>query len=186
MLSRGRMYDEFIRLLFLHAHREASALANELSEESHQFRFLHVSCFTNLKGVVGLIMTKVSVIRISIPLDLLSRPCVPLPHFLRSRRPTPCFVPSSRTFSSSFCLTGTWCGGRCTKFEENQTNVQWVILPGVSSASSGDLRSDVSLTSTDVRPDVTPKDPRRPPPFGGYTRFSWWCSWPTRFVRSAQ
>jgi hypothetical protein len=79
---------------FLHAHREASALANELPEESDQFRFLHTSCFTNLKGVVGLIMAKTSDIRISIPLDLSSRPCVPLSHFIRSRRPTPLLSPS--------------------------------------------------------------------------------------------
>jgi hypothetical protein len=26
----GRVYDDFSRLLFLHAHREASALANEI------------------------------------------------------------------------------------------------------------------------------------------------------------
>ena len=71
--TTGRMYDEFIRLLFLHTHRESSALANELPEESDQFRFLRVSCFSNLKGVVGLIMTKASVMRISIPLDLSSR-----------------------------------------------------------------------------------------------------------------
>ena len=56
--TTGRMYEEFIRLLFLHAHREAPALTNELPEESDQFRFLRVSCFANLKGVVGLIMTK--------------------------------------------------------------------------------------------------------------------------------
>ena len=67
------MYDEFIHLLFLHAHREVSALPNELPEESDQFRFLCVSCFVNLKGVVGLIMTKTSAMRISIPLDLSSR-----------------------------------------------------------------------------------------------------------------
>jgi hypothetical protein len=36
----GRMYDDFSRLLFLHAHREASALANELPEQSDQFRFI--------------------------------------------------------------------------------------------------------------------------------------------------
>ena len=35
-----RIYDDFSRLLFLHAHREASALTNELPEESGQFRFL--------------------------------------------------------------------------------------------------------------------------------------------------
>jgi hypothetical protein len=35
----GRVYDDVKSLLFLHAHREASALANELPEESDQFRF---------------------------------------------------------------------------------------------------------------------------------------------------
>ena len=34
--TTGRMYDEFIRLLFLHTHRETSALGNELPEESDQ------------------------------------------------------------------------------------------------------------------------------------------------------
>ena len=92
--TTGRMYDEFIRLLFLHTHREASALANELPEESDQFRFLHVSCFANLKGVVGLILAKASVRWTGIPLDLSSRSSVPLPHFIRSCRPTPILDPS--------------------------------------------------------------------------------------------
>jgi hypothetical protein len=77
--TTGRMYDEFIRFLFLHVHREASALANELPQESDHFRFLHVSCFANLKGAVGLIMAKASAMWISIPLDLSSRPCIPHP-----------------------------------------------------------------------------------------------------------
>ena len=92
--TTGRLYDEFIRLLFLHTHREESVLTNELPEESDQFRFLHVSCFTNLKGGVGLIMVKTSTIRISIPLDLSSRSSIPFPRFIRSRRPTPLLVPS--------------------------------------------------------------------------------------------
>ena len=92
--TTGRLYDEFIRLLFLHAHREASALANELPEESDQFRFLGASCFANLKGAVGLIMAKASAMRISIPLDLSSRPSISLPRFIRSRRPTPLLAPS--------------------------------------------------------------------------------------------
>ncbi len=75
--TTGRMYDEFIRLLFLHAHREASALDNEFPEESDKFRFLCASCFANLKGAVGLIMVKTSAIRISIPLDLSSRSFIP-------------------------------------------------------------------------------------------------------------
>ena len=96
--TTGRMYDEFILLLFLHAHREASALDNELPEESNKFRFLRASCFANLKDAVGLIMAKASAMRISIPLDLSSRSFIPLWCFIRSRRPTPILV---------FCLSGT-------------------------------------------------------------------------------
>ena len=39
-----RLYDHFIRLCFLHTHRETSTLANELSGESDQFRFLRSTC----------------------------------------------------------------------------------------------------------------------------------------------
>ena len=92
--TTGRMYDEFIRLLLLHSHREVSVLTGELPEESDQFRFLRDSCFVNLKGVVGLFLEKESAMRIGIPLDLSSRPCVPLPRFIRSCRPTPLLVPS--------------------------------------------------------------------------------------------
>ncbi len=71
-------------------------MVNEFPEESDQFRFLRVSCFANLKGVVGLIMSKASAMRISIPLDLSSRSFIPFPRFIRSRRPTqlldPCLV----------------------------------------------------------------------------------------------
>jgi hypothetical protein len=54
--TTGRIYEDFSRLLFLHAHREASVLANEIPEESEQFRFLRGSCFANIKGSVGLIL----------------------------------------------------------------------------------------------------------------------------------
>jgi len=47
--TSGRIYDDFIRLLFLHAHREASALAEELPE-SDQFRFLRATCLATLVG----------------------------------------------------------------------------------------------------------------------------------------
>jgi hypothetical protein len=77
----------------LHAHREASALTNEIPEESDQFRFFRVTYYGNIKGSVGLILTKVSGMRISIPLDLSSRPFIPLPRFIRRRRPLPLLVP---------------------------------------------------------------------------------------------
>jgi hypothetical protein len=48
--TTGRLYDDFSRLLFLHAHRETSVLVNEIPEESGQFRFLRVACYATLKG----------------------------------------------------------------------------------------------------------------------------------------
>jgi hypothetical protein len=60
-------------LLFLYPNREGSVLTNEIPEESDQFRFLRVDSYTNIKGSVGLIWTKVSVMSLSIPLDLSSR-----------------------------------------------------------------------------------------------------------------
>jgi hypothetical protein len=89
-----RIYEDFSRLLFLHVNREASALANEIPEESEQFRFLRSDCFANIKGSVGLILAKASAMWISIPLDLSSRTFIPLPCFMRSRRVTLLLVPS--------------------------------------------------------------------------------------------
>jgi len=57
-----------------------------------QFRFLRTPCLPNLKGSV-VFLAKVSVLRISIPLDVSSRSFVPLSRFIRSR-PTPLLVPS--------------------------------------------------------------------------------------------
>ncbi len=70
----------------LHAHREASALSNEIPEESEQFRFLRAACYANIEGSVGLILGKASAMWISLPLDLSSRSFIPLPCFMRSRR----------------------------------------------------------------------------------------------------
>ena len=50
--TSGRIYDDFLRLLFLHAHREASDLPNDIPEESGHFRL------DNIKGSVGLILAK--------------------------------------------------------------------------------------------------------------------------------
>ena len=92
--TSGRIYDDFSRLLFPHVHRDVSALPNEIPEESDQFRFLRAACFANIKGSVGLILAKASAMRISIPLDLSSRPFIPLPRFIRSRCSTGLLVPS--------------------------------------------------------------------------------------------
>ena len=92
--TSGRIYDDFLRLLFLHAHRESSALANDIPEESDHFPFLRSACLTNIKGSVGLILAKSSAMRISIPLDLSSRPFIPPPCLFRSRRSTTLLTPS--------------------------------------------------------------------------------------------
>jgi hypothetical protein len=85
--TSGRIYEDFLRLLFLNAHRETSTLPNDIPEEYGHFRFLRSVCLTNIKGSVGLILVKVSDMRISIPLDLSPRPFIPPPRF------TPFFNP---------------------------------------------------------------------------------------------
>ena len=51
--TSSRIYDDFLRLLFLHAHREVSALANEIPEESGHFHFLRAACLANITGSGG-------------------------------------------------------------------------------------------------------------------------------------
>ena len=87
--TSGRAYEDFTRLLFLHAHRGASVLAGELPEESEQFRFFRASRLANLKGSVGLILTKVSAMWVTIPIDLSTRSFIPLARFFNSRRVSP-------------------------------------------------------------------------------------------------
>ncbi len=85
----GRVYEDYARLLFLYVHREASILAGELPEKSEQFSFFQDSSLSNLKGSVGLILTKASAMRVTVPIDLSARPFIPLPRFLNSRRVPP-------------------------------------------------------------------------------------------------
>jgi hypothetical protein len=81
-------------LWWLHTFALLAWSPNELPEESDQFRFIRAACLANLKGSVGLILAKESVMRISIPLDLSSRPFIPLLRFIRSRCPTSIQTPS--------------------------------------------------------------------------------------------
>ena len=83
----------------MHAHRETRILAGELPEESDQFRFLRALRLETLKDTVGLILAKASAMRVTIPIDLSTRPFIPLPRFLNSRRPAPLLNPSLVIFS---------------------------------------------------------------------------------------
>jgi hypothetical protein len=64
-------------------------LTGELPEESEQFRFLRDSRLANLEVSVGLILAKASAMRVTIPIDLSTRPFIPLPRFFNSRRVSP-------------------------------------------------------------------------------------------------
>ena len=68
-------------MFFFHVHREVSILTGELPEESVSRRKLD-----NLKGPVGLILPKVSEIRVTIPIDLSTWAFIPLPRVFNSRR----------------------------------------------------------------------------------------------------
>ena len=92
--TSGRINEETLRLLFLHANREASALAGEVPEESAQFRFIRAACLANLKGSLGLTLAKAAAMRLTIPLDLSTKPFIPLPRFIRTRVSTPLLTPS--------------------------------------------------------------------------------------------
>jgi hypothetical protein len=92
--TSGRVYEDFARLIFLHSHREVGIVSGELPEESEQFRFLRASRLANLKGSVGLILAKTSAMRVTIPIDLSTRPFIPLPRFFNSSPAPPLLTPS--------------------------------------------------------------------------------------------
>ncbi len=102
-----RVYDDFNRLLFLQAHRESSGLTNELPEESDQFRFLRATCLVNLKGSVGLILTKASVMRISTPIQKVVLVFYSITVFHSFETPYSTFRSFPCSLSSMFCLSGT-------------------------------------------------------------------------------
>ena len=85
----GRINEDFLSLMYLHTHWEGSTLTGEFPEESDQFRFIRAACLANLKGSIGLMLAKVSVMRVTIPLHLSTRSFIPLPRFIHSRNTTP-------------------------------------------------------------------------------------------------
>ena len=99
--TSGRLNDEFLFLLFLNVNREGSDLTGELPEKSVQFRFIRASCLANLKGSIGLMLGKSSDLRVTSPLDLSTRPFIPLPRFIHTRITTPLLTPSIVLFNQS-------------------------------------------------------------------------------------
>ena len=99
--TSGRINEEFLRLLFLYVNRETSTLVGELPEESIEFRFIRAACWANLKGSIGMMLVKASVMRVTIPLDLSTRSFITLPPFIRTRTTVPLLTPSIVLFNQS-------------------------------------------------------------------------------------
>ena len=63
------MHDEFLRLLFLQAHREAEAyfafMGTPAQPDQDQFCFRHAAFYSSLKSKVGLIATKAPALRVN-------------------------------------------------------------------------------------------------------------------------
>ena len=72
--TSGRLHSEFVRLLFLQAHREtdrffATSGVQSTESTSDQFHFRHTDFLQHLKGKVGLALTKAAALRINLNLD---------------------------------------------------------------------------------------------------------------------
>jgi hypothetical protein len=71
--TSDRLHGEFVRLLFLQAHREtdrffASSGVQSAQSTSDQFHFRRVAFLQHLKGKVGLTLTKAAALRINLNL----------------------------------------------------------------------------------------------------------------------
>jgi hypothetical protein len=76
-------------------------------DEPEQFRFLRAARLANVKGSVGLISAKASAMSVTIPIDLSTRPFIPLPRFFNSRRVPPLLNQSPVLFlQQSACHLG--------------------------------------------------------------------------------
>jgi hypothetical protein len=72
--TSGRLHSEFVRLLFLQAHRETdrffAASGVQLAQTDRgQFHFRHAAFSQHLKSKVGLVLAKTTVLRINLNLD---------------------------------------------------------------------------------------------------------------------
>jgi hypothetical protein len=69
----SRMHGEFLRLLFLQAHRETTAnfTANGMPAQQHcdSFRFRRAAFYNGLKSKVGLAAAKTAAMRINVNID---------------------------------------------------------------------------------------------------------------------
>jgi hypothetical protein len=72
--TSGRLHSEFVRLLFLQAHREtdrffAASGVQSAQFDRDQFHFLRTAFLTELKSKVGLALPKAAALRVNLNLD---------------------------------------------------------------------------------------------------------------------
>ena len=69
--TSSRMHGEFLRLLFLQAHREARFTAIGMTAQQHcgSFRFRRAAFYNGLKSKVGLAAAKTAAMRINLNID---------------------------------------------------------------------------------------------------------------------
>ena len=96
--TSGRLHSEFIRLLFLQTHRETDrffAVSGVQSAESTscQFHYRSTDFLQQIKGKVGLTLTKVTVLRINVNID--GVPIASKSHTHPSHSQTSCLLTSS-------------------------------------------------------------------------------------------
>ena len=105
MTTSSRMHGEFLRLLFLQAHRETTAhfiatgLPSQQNRSDNAFRFKRAAFYMGLKSKVGLVAAKASALRINLniqgcsivapPLHAPSRAPLLLPLLLSHNIPLP-------------------------------------------------------------------------------------------------
>ena len=98
------MHDEFLRLLFLQAHRETeshftTAGMSSLNINTEALRFKRAAFYSGLKSKVGLAAAKAAALRVNLnvqgcgivapPMHAPSRTPLLLPHLLSHNLPTP-------------------------------------------------------------------------------------------------
>ena len=180
--TSGRINEEFSRLLWFHTNWEGNALEGELTEESAQFRFIRAACLTNLKGSIGLMLAKVSVMRVTIPLDLSTRSFIPLPRFIHTRTTSSLLTPSTVFLNQSYDYVShdvwsflSWQTHRETPFlllqELSLSKQTWIS--STTSVLLFILTSNLRSATSSWRPQ-------------DYVNYHWhrWCSYSFTFTHS--
>ena len=101
------------------------------------FSFCALLTWLTLRTLWAWFLPKASAMRVTIPLDISTRPFMPLPLFFRSCRVHPLLTPFLVLFPHRLCLSGTWCNvdvnrvsGEGCRSGRNDNGFFFLIFPG--------------------------------------------------------